>query len=615
MMAQLTEYLDLEPLRDQVIRMMTEELHYDVAMLLLVAEHIHSLDAQTQVLVNAISRNAASLSIRLPGESILLRTCLANKEVVVPWQTLLSDLPPEVKNWFKDDHSSAMVFFPLSYQGKILGSMGVLRHSTTQPARHGASLLKAYTAQIAVLIEHSRLYQDTREHQEFSNALANIASRLNSAAVETSEISQLICEEGLSALQADFTLLYVRDARDPLQKLMPLCVHVADHLPETLSSPTNWPAIYMHEYEAQALHSLQPMLLYIPPYNGKHDRRATGPLISEYHKAITRSLTVVREARGRSTNLRDILSRQQVRTAILTPLIARGEPVGILIFARALNGNTHDTRALDIADLNHAQDFGEQAGVAFTNAQLYLRLHTAHQQLQELDHMKDQFMVTASHELRTPLTAVQGYIELMAEYDEILPPEQRREFLQKARRGCDELVVLLGNVMDASRLEEEVEIKSALLKRVSVDEIIENIHILIEPQLTQDQRELFLNITPQLFTQADPMRLRQVLMNVCTNALKYSPSGSPISIRARSTSNSIVISVSDKGNGIHPRDQQRIFQRFYRLESDLNSPVRGSGLGLYISQRLIKAMGGKILVESSGIPGEGSTFHIQLPVA
>ncbi len=169
--------------------------------------------------------------------------------------------------------------------------------------------------------------------------------------------------------------------------------------------------------------------------------------------------------------------------------------------------------------------------------------------------------------------------------------------------------------MDASRLEEEMEIKGALLKRVSVEEVIENIHVLIEPQLTQDQRELHLDIPAQLFAQADPMRLRQVLMNICTNALKYSPSGSPISISAHSTGKTITISIADKGNGIQARDQQRIFQRFYRLESDLNSPVRGSGLGLYISQRLVTAMGGKILVESSGIAGEGSTFHIQLPAA
>ena len=77
----------------------------------------------------------------------------------------------------------------------------------------------------------------------------------------------------------------------------------------------------------------------------------------------------------------------------------------------------------------------------------------------------------------------------------------------------------------------------------------------------------------------------------------------------------MIISITDRGKGIAPEDHAQLFQRFVRLESDLNSPVRGSGLGLYISRRLVEAMGGKIWIESRGIPGEGSTFHIQLPLA
>jgi len=79
------------------------------------------------------------------------------------------------------------------------------------------------------------------------------------------------------------------------------------------------------------------------------------------------------------------------------------------------------------------------------------------------------------------------------------------------------------------------------------------------------------------------------------------------------TSSYVQMSIADKGNGITPEDQAHLFERFMRLERDINSPVRGSGLGLYISRRLIEALGGKIWIESSGIPGEGSTFHIQLP--
>jgi signal transduction histidine kinase len=216
------------------------------------------------------------------------------------------------------------------------------------------------------------------------------------------------------------------------------------------------------------------------------------------------------------------------------------------------------------------------------------------------------------------LTSVQGYIELIAQYDDTLPPEQRREFLHRAQLGCEELTVLLRNVMDASRLEAEAALKPALINSVSVKNILDKVMMMIEPQITRDQREVIVNVPANIFVWADPLRLHQVLMNISTNALKYSLAGTPITFCAeRSTEmeNAVVISISDNGKGISSQDQARLFQRFYRLESDMNSPVRGSGLGLYISRRLVDAMGGKIWIESRGVPGEGSTFHIQLPMA
>ncbi len=229
--------------------------------------------------------------------------------------------------------------------------------------------------------------------------------------------------------------------------------------------------------------------------------------------------------------------------------------------------------------------------------------------------LKDQFMITASHELRTPLTSIEGYLDLLVEHSHRLTPEQQREFLLKVQRSSEELVLLLSNVMDASRLEVDAGIRPAHLQSVEVLEAIQSVVDLIEPQLAHEQRKVELCIPPSLAVQADPARLRQVLLNVSVNALKYSPPGSPIIFSARPICDpvpSVVMSVIDKGNGIAPRDRDRLFQRFIRLERDLNSTIRGSGLGLYISRRLVEAMGGKIWVDSSGIPGEGSSFNIQL---
>jgi signal transduction histidine kinase len=199
-----------------------------------------------------------------------------------------------------------------------------------------------------------------------------------------------------------------------------------------------------------------------------------------------------------------------------------------------------------------------------------------------------------------------------------LPTEQRQEFLQKARRSCEELVVLLGNVMDVSRLEMEAGIRPAHIEQVSLQEIIKSVLDLIEPQLIQEQREVHLTIPEQLAVRADRGQLRQVLVNISANALKYSPPMTPVAFAACVVlvhGRYVIISVSDRGLGIAPEHQAYLFQRFVRLEREINSPIRGSGLGLYISRRLIESMGGAIWIESSGIPGEGSTFHIQLPLA
>src|SRR5947209_20416929 len=111
---------------------------------------------------------------------------------------------------------------------------------------------------------------------------------------------------------------------------------------------------------------------------------------------------------------------------------------------------------------------------------------------------------------------------------------------------------------------------------------------------------------------ADSLRLRQVLLNLVSNALKYSPVGSVIEISLDRDDEQITLRVHDHGLGVPLEDQERLFERFVRLERDMNSPVRGAGLGLYISKQLIEAMGGRIWVESGGVPNTGSVFAFTL---
>ncbi len=257
--------------------------------------------------------------------------------------------------------------------------------------------------------------------------------------------------------------------------------------------------------------------------------------------------------------------------------------------------------------------FVEQCATTLENTRITIELRAAYERQKELDVLKDQFIMTASHELRTPLTAVLGYIELLGEYNEVLEAEMRSDFIAKAHRGCDELTLMVNNIMDANRVQADVD--NTKITSVSLEESVIHIVEIIESLTKREQREISVTLPPALFVMADGMRLRQVLLNLVSNALKYSLPGTPIEIAAQVSTDYATIMVRDYGSGVPVEEQNRLFERFVRLERDMNSPIRGAGLGLYICRQLIEAMGGTIWIKSTGQDGEGSTFFFTLRLA
>ncbi|WP_376795910.1 ATP-binding protein [Thermogemmatispora sp.] len=619
--AQLSEILELNPLLERIVSLAPTALGCEAAMLL-IQEQAPFPDMPASLKIYVASPSGEQVMLwRFEGQRFDCCAILQPRELEVRWSALTPEyLPAEMAAWYAQEQVQTSLVIPLMYQEKHLANLLFCSRTERSFSPAQKATARAFAEQAATALEHAFLYQEAREQEAFAQALANIATRLNSAIVEPTEIHQIICREGANALDADYVLLYTPDQHG---SLLPQALAVSASEPS--SELSEWPVIYEHEYEAQALTSPQPTLI---PLNHCYQ---LDPPLAPVPAALPVGVGAVgamslathplrRQRMHRALSLREMLARRYVPTAILAPLFSRNVAVGLLVLARSLRPGTQERQPLGLPDLARAQGFAEQAAVAYTNATLYQQLRTAHQQLQELDQLKDQFMITASHELRTPLTAVQGYLELLAQYDEALSPEQRHEFLHKTRLACDELVLLLNNVMDASRLEVDAGIRPAHIETVAVEDIVQSVVDMMEPQLTQEERLVYLDIPPDLAVQADPVRLRQILRNLAMNALKYSPPATPITFRARASLDSsslrpcVLISVSDRGKGIRPEDQPKLFQRFVRLESDVNSPVRGSGLGLYISRRLVEAMKGKIWVESSGVPGEGATFTIELPL-
>jgi len=229
--------------------------------------------------------------------------------------------------------------------------------------------------------------------------------------------------------------------------------------------------------------------------------------------------------------------------------------------------------------------------------------------LREVDRLKDEFVAVASHELRTPLAAVYGAAITLRQHD--LDPKTRDSMLDVIFHESDRLARIVNDVLWASQLESGR--LAATIEACQAAQLAEEVVADARPRLP-DGCSLELTASSQLPpVAADPEKLRRVLVNLVDNAVKYSPDGGRIEVELESADGYVRFAVRDEGLGIPEAEQERIFDKFHRLDPYLQRGVGGTGLGLYICRELVHQMEGRIWVASRA--GEGSTFSFELPVA
>lgn len=260
-------------------------------------------------------------------------------------------------------------------------------------------------------------------------------------------------------------------------------------------------------------------------------------------------------------------------------------------------------------------------------------LRTAIERARQLDDLKDQFITNVNHELRTPIVALHGYVKLLKVRHAVISNERRATLIDKADRAGDKVVALLSSILDIPRIEDGTETPAS--EAVGVRAVVESAAALIDPyEIMRDgrvlERDLRVEVPDELAAWGEPLRVQQILTNLLANAIKYSPEGSPVVIGARvldalppvPTHSSadgprpplVEITVRDRGFGIPPDQLPLLFHRFVRLPRDLASATPGNGLGLHLSRALAEQMDGTVWAESSGVPGEGTTLHVWLPL-
>jgi signal transduction histidine kinase len=227
--------------------------------------------------------------------------------------------------------------------------------------------------------------------------------------------------------------------------------------------------------------------------------------------------------------------------------------------------------------------------------------------LRELDQMKSDFVAITSHELRTPLAAVRGFVNTLQRRMSALSPEETQEFLGIIDQQTDRLIRLVEDLLVVSRIE---------AGKLSIEpETIESRTFLAEVVrgLAQGASRIALHVAPELPEHflADPHRLGQILTNLLQNALKFSPDGSPVELSVGTDDGNLVFVVEDRGVGIPREEWGRVFERFHQTDASTTRRAEGAGLGLYITKRLVEAMGGRIELDSE--LGRGSRFTVRLP--
>jgi len=228
--------------------------------------------------------------------------------------------------------------------------------------------------------------------------------------------------------------------------------------------------------------------------------------------------------------------------------------------------------------------------------------------LKELDKMKSDFVATVSHDLRSPLSIITGYALMLPEEGEL--NEIQQEFVENIRLSVTKMVTLINNLLDLGKIEAKVEMEMKPCQLVTV--INEAVGGLREQARTKEII-LQLDLPPGLpLVLGNQVRLDQVMSNLVSNAIKFTPERGMVTVSAREEKGEVVVEVNDTGVGIAPEDQVHLFEKFYRVSSKETSDIEGTGLGLAIVKSIVEAHGGQIWVKSQS--GRGSTFGFALPV-
>jgi signal transduction histidine kinase len=469
-----------------------------------------------------------------------------------------------------------MLAVPMLREGVPLGAIVANWAEAGATPKQHEDLLKVFASQAVIAIENVRL--------------------LNELRARTSELTRSVEE-----LRALGEVSHAVNSTLDLQTVLDTIVAKATQI-----SSTEAGAIYVldetkREFQLSATFGMSEDMI-AAVRNMHAEISAAVGLLTETHKPS--QVADLRELPPTLVN--DVILRAGYRARLLVPLLRSGEVVGALVVRRKAPGE-FQPNTIELLKI-----FGGQSVLAIHNARLFAEIEDKGRQLALASEHKSQFVASMSHELRTPLNAIIGLTEMMVSNAARFGTEKAAEPLQRVHRAGTHLLGLINQVLDLSKIEAgKLELNPEQVNLVPLlDEVVGTARQLAE----KNQNRLLVEAQEGLGSlTADPMRLRQILLNLLSNACKFTKEGE-VRLKARRVAdgrNWVELSVADTGIGMTEEQQAKLFQEFTQADSLTAQHFGGTGLGLAISRKLARMMGGDVTVASE--PGAGSVFTVRLP--
>lgn len=475
---------------------------------------------------------------------------------------------------------------PLKVGERIIGALDVQSSESNAFTPDDVAVLQTLSDQIAVAVDNARSYElaqnafhEARQRMQEPSMLYDVSQALSGAPLETEEIANIIARQFVKVLGVpECSVSMLEPDGRVLRTLVNVYTRDGQELIDLESVGRRLP-LQSHPVHAQVMASRQPRVL--------------------------RAADLQSDTPGT-----DYLVAQDMASLALIPLAAKGESIGTIELV-----SRSEVEAFSSERLNLAMTLANQAAVALENARLYERQRETADQLRELDQLKSQFLANMSHELRTPLNSIIGFSRVILKGIDGPVTDLQKQDLTAIYNAGQHLLGLINDILDLSRIEAgKMDLN---FEPVDLGELIKSVMStaigLVKHKPIQLKREVPDNLPP---VPADPMRVRQILLNLLSNAAKFTEEGSiTVSAETQMTDEEpeVIVRVIDTGPGISPEDQKKLFQPFSQVDASPTRKTGGSGLGLSISRRLVDMHNGRIGVESE--VGVGSTFYFVLPLA